>query len=70
MDILEKNESTAKNIFRISISFVIATITANIVFIIFWSITFILIISTISIIEGFITFVAIGFATVSGVFCF
>lgn len=70
MDIPNKNESTLKNIFRISISFVIAMITAKIVFIILWSITFIPIISTISFVKGFITLAAVLFAIISGVFCF
>ena len=70
MDISSKGGPTSKNIFRISISFIVATITAKIVFIIMWSITFIPIISTIFVVKGIVTLTAVICASISGVFCF
>lgn len=66
MEIFNRKGSTAQKIFRVSISIVVATITAKIVFIIICSITLVPLVSDSSFFSGFVLFVALVSAIISG----
>ena len=70
MNISNRKRSTAQNIFRVSISIVVATITAKIVFIIICFLTLVPLVSDSSFFSGFVLFVALVSAIISGATCF
>lgn len=70
MDAPIEKGSTAKNIFRISISVVVAVVAAKIVFIMSWSITFVPAISASSFLSGSIMVVGTISALFAGIFSF